>query len=224
MTSISLILPTRDDVGYLLEIVSEVQRHSTPVEIIIVDSASHLTNSREIQKVRSSFDHNPPIVINSSIGLGAALQAGYSQASGEIIGWFPTDNQMSVQVLKSLLTNCRPTKFVYAARMGYRESNTRLRSWLSQIDKVIVRRLMSMIDSEFSGVYLCPRTLIDNLPFEYSTAAINWSLADLAVKAGLTIEGIEAIIQPRLNGRSRISLREMVHYPTELLRYAFIFR
>lgn len=221
-STVSLVLPTRDDTHHLRSLILAAKSECPEIEVIVVNSGSTPANTHliltDLANLRRS-EINCQLV-SSQQGLGAALECGFRMASGRRIMWFPTDGQISIDVLRELIRKSNDRTFLYVARRNYLTTTTHARNVLSKVDKLIVRLLLGVDELDFSGVYSVPHWIYHSLSFRYRTAAINWSILHLSKTNRLRIARVEAGIINRSDGKSRISRREIIRYPLELIRYS----
>ena len=142
MKKLSVIMPCFNEQGTIRDIVAKVlaaDRHGLDIELIIVDDGSR-DNSREIiAELRESDDRIKSIFHEQNRGKGAALRAGITSASGEIVLIQDADLEYEPREYTKLLTPIMEDNadVVYGSRFVGGESHRVLYFWHSVANRIL---------------------------------------------------------------------------------------
>ena len=142
MKKLSVIMPCFNEEGTIRDIVAKVlaaDRHELDIELIIIDDGSR-DNSREIiAELRESDDRIKPIFHERNRGKGAALRAGITSASGEIVLIQDADLEYEPREYTKLLTPIieNNADVVYGSRFIGGESHRVLYFWHSVANRIL---------------------------------------------------------------------------------------
>jgi glycosyltransferase involved in cell wall biosynthesis len=106
MVKASIIIPTYNRVGYLVDTLKSVQGQdhvTSAVELIIVDNASTDATSDTIETIRSDFSMPLRYIYEDKIGLHHSRHAGAAAAQGEILAFIDDDVRLSPSWLAAIL-------------------------------------------------------------------------------------------------------------------------
>ena len=135
-------MPCFNEEGTIRDIVAKVlaaDRHELDIELIIVDDGSR-DNSREIiAELRESDDRIKPVFHERNRGKGAALRAGITSASGEIVLIQDADLEYEPREYTKLLTPIMEDNadVVYGSRFVGGESHRVLYFWHSVANRIL---------------------------------------------------------------------------------------
>jgi dolichol-phosphate hexosyltransferase len=103
-------------------------------EVIVVDNAS-TDNSRKIAEF-----HGAKVVIEPHKGYGAALHAGITQATGDMVAFFDGDGSYPVESLKECLATMQKNDwdFLSGCRFPLLNANPKVMPWPNRMANVLV--------------------------------------------------------------------------------------
>jgi hypothetical protein len=220
---LTIVLPSRNDVVHLNEIIEAIVETSNDVQVVLVDSGSEEIHNQYMRALVSSFvDEGIDIsLVISAAGIGSALTSGFQRAKFSTIAWFPTDGQLSLDVLRELCRFRLQGSALIVVRENYEQISGIFRRALTAWNHLLINFLLGIRFRQFNGAFVMPVALVKLLPIGFKTAALNWALLHSAIQTGLTINELPATIRKRDVGRSRITKIEFFKYPFELMKYAW---
>ena len=169
---VSVILPTFNEVGNIINLVSEIKQKLSQKgishEIIVVDDNSS-DKTGEIAKKHFSKVANVTVIIRrSEKGLATAIRKGLEKASGEIVCVMDTDFSHDPKLVPVLVEKCQKYEFVVGSRYirgGGMEN--KIKEKLSYLFNVFVSIvLVSPVHDNLSGFFAVRRTLFKGLDFD----------------------------------------------------------
>ena len=220
--SLSMILPSRDDVVHLYEIIDTLGALPLKIQILLVDSGSSSSNREVLVDVVNHYAARQLDVslVSSPIGLGRALAAGFRVARYPKVGWFPTDGQLDICTLKDMCLASQSNDGVFVTRLNYRAVISPSRHLIARLNQFLIKNVLKLEDLDFTGSYVVSAKLIDDLPLAFQTAAVNWAILHKFLADGGEVCELRVRLLRRDFGGSRISLREKIRYPLELIWYS----
>jgi glycosyltransferase involved in cell wall biosynthesis len=149
---ISVIIPCRDGMNYLVEAVASIQRQNMFVEIIIIDDGS----TDGTASLASSLDCTVISIPHS--GLSAARNAGLNDAQGEYILFLDHDDVMTAGALMRLFAAFTDsTDFVSAKVQDFVSPE------LSEEDKDALVPRLEPYGGLLTGAYLFKRSVFEKV-------------------------------------------------------------
>ena len=231
--AISLVIPTRNEAGNILELVARIERALAGIsaEIIFVDDSTDETPQiiRDVSlrsQVSVSLIHRPPD--RQGNGLGGAVVEGMRVATGNFICVMDADLQHPPELIQKLLKSARDdgADIVVASRFAESGEATCLGSMRLAVSKLSTfaarlffpRRLRNVTDA-LSGFFLVRRDAINLDSLRPQGFKI---LLEILVRfPHLSVTEIPFSFQSRHSGQSKAAVREGLRYVTLLFRLRF---
>jgi len=223
---LTLVLPSRNDVRHLRKILQTILEARIRIRVTLVDSGSRTINHSYMRTVVEEFVNEglDITLILAKAGIGNALSAGFKNAKTLAVAWFPTDGQLPLSVLERICDIEKQSSALIIVRVNYEQVSGVLRRALTAWNYLLIKVLLGIDIRQFNGAFVMPAEVVTQLPMKFHTAAMNWAILHSAISKGLDIEKVSAIVKQRDVGRSRITKSELLRYPVELARYAWISR
>jgi hypothetical protein len=224
--SLSLILPSRNDVTHLNAIINTAFGARNDIQVILVDSGSEENCHHYMRTLVNSFiDQGLDItLVVTSSGIGNALSVGFRCSKHPAVAWFPTDGQLPLSALRELCCFTSRDGALIVVRENYEQISGVFRRALTGWNYFLISFMLGIKFRQFNGAFVMPTALVKSLPIEFRTAALNWAILHSATKSGLTIEEIITTVKKRDVGKSRITKAEFLRYPFEIAKYSWTLR
>ena len=208
----SVILPTYDESGHIIELVEAIKdqlsKERISYEIIIVDDDSPDKTGVLAQKYFAKSADVRVIIRKRDRGLSAAIRCGIELAVGEVIVVMDTDFNHSPVLIPKLVAKCKRYDFVIGSRYitgGGMENKLRekLSYWFNIILRVI---LFSPVHDNLSGFFAIRREQLEKVNYDqifngYGEYFIR--LIYQAKKNGATFAEIPCFYKNRIYGYSK---------------------
>lgn len=132
MSSLSIVIPAKNEAGAIGDVVAAARRHYPDAELIVVDDGSTDETAKVATEAGATVVRHP-----ESLGNGAAVKAGARAASGDIIAFMDGDGQHDAGEFKRLLAKLdEGFDMVIGARRSGSHANVG-RLWANGIYNVI---------------------------------------------------------------------------------------
>lgn len=165
----SVILPTYDEAGNIIQLVEAIKRELTENrinnEIIIIDDNSPDQTGLLAQKYFAKTANVRVIIRKDQRGLSSAIRKGIESGVGEIIVVMDTDFNHEPKLIPKLIEKCSKYDFVIGSRYikgGGMENKVRER--LSYLFSILIRVLLfSPVHDNLSGFFAIRRVQLDRI-------------------------------------------------------------
>jgi len=221
--SLSIVLPAYNEQTNVASAVQQVssvaQRLEMDYEIILVNDGSTDRTGKIARELAERVPHLRLVEHHPNRGYGGALKAGFAVATGELIAFFPADNQFDFREIDRFLAQIKDADIV----CGYRAN--RQDHFIRKLNacgwNLLVRLLFGYLCRDVDcGFKLFRREVLDRV-----TLASDGALIDTELLAGAKARGyriIEAPVthRPRVGGAATgANPRVIVRAFRDLLRF-----
>lgn len=227
---VSVILPTYDEAGHIIQLVEDTEQGLAEKrisnEIIIVDDNSPDQTGLLAQKYFSTTANVRVIIRKDQKGLSSAIKKGIESAVGEIIVVMDTDFNHEPKLIPQLIKKCSKYDFVIGSRYikgGGMEN--KVREQLSYLFNILIRVLLfSPVHDNLSGFFAVKRVQLDKINLDRVFVGYGeyfMKLIYLAKLKGLTFAEIPCFYKNRQYGYSKSKFFSMFR---DYLKTALILR
>jgi len=229
---ISLVVPTyneRKNIGLLLEYVYGVLKEiGHPFEIIVVDDDSPDRTWEMVQNLVSEYPNLRVIRRVSGRGLARAVVKGWQEASGEILAVMDGDLQHPPQTLSLLIKALEQdgvdiavaSRHVHGGGVSRWNLVRRAISWTATLAATwVLPGTLATIRDPMSGYFTLRRSVIEACHLDPEGYKI--LLEVLARGRYQTVMEIPYILIERQQGGSKLGLRQVYEYITQLFRLSW---
>lgn len=186
------------------EILGVLDHVEQDAELILVDDGStdgtgDLADALALHEPRIRVIHHSP-----NRGLGGVYRAGFQQARGSFVTFFPADGQFPAQIIADFLPRMSQHDIV----LGYLPRGTRsfVAELLSAIERLLYRLLLGKIP-RFQGILMFRRVLLEHhsLLSEGRGWAILMELIVRSARSEQRIVSVPTPVRPRTHGTSKVN-------------------
>lgn len=202
--SISVFFPALNEQENIktcvLRALKYLEKRFNDYEILVVSNGS-TDNTTKIVEEFARKDKRIKSICNRKVGYGAALRAGFSNSSKELIFYTDADNQFNIKDMDSLF----PLLGVYDIVSGYRvkRQDPLMRIFIGEVYNFIIRVLFNLrikdIDASFK---LYKKKVFENMSLKANTGLIDAEVLIRAKKKGFKIGQIGVKHYPRMKGQT----------------------
>lgn len=191
-------------------------------EIVIVDDGSADETGRVAEELAGEDTHVRVFHHSQNLGLGKALQTGFSAATLDYVTWLPADGQFDpkdcLRLLQAIgdadivISDIRPVIWLRSDSLG--------RLILSKGLRFVSRVLVWGITT-YNGLLLFRRRVLDDVVLTSRTGVANFELIHKALRSGYTVKRADFYVDvaPRRFGRSKVAnLQTIVRHFLEIIR------
>lgn len=223
MEKLSIIIPTYNEAGSILYVLSEIKRVmkgiNIPYELIVVNDGS-TDNTKDL--VESQKD---VILINHPYkkGYGFSLKDGVNRARGDFVLFIDGDGQQDPEDIPELIRYTNEYDMVVGARIN-----------VTSLSRALAKKILSIFANYLAeskipdlncGLRVVKKEIVKNylhlLPDSFSFSA---TLNLACLKDGMNVRFVPTKERPRKTGKSSISpLKDLIRFPMLLLRLTIIF-
>lgn len=223
MPEFSLILPVLDEDNIIKDIVRDIenvlQGAFIDYELILVENGSKddswqvLKNlSRQNKRIKST---------QTTKGYGSAVLHGLEHATGEYVGYMPSDGQIDAKILTSLWREIQRKEFdMVKIKRQNRESFVRFIR--SKIFNLLARSLFPIDVTDINGSpRIFSRDKLKILNLHYKDSFIDTEFAVKAQILGWKIKEIPMANRKRVGGKSTVQPSTVIEFIRNLLIFRF---
>jgi glycosyltransferase involved in cell wall biosynthesis len=206
--NITIAILTYNEEKTLNNVVKEVYDVLTTIkgnhEILIINDGSRDNTGKVATKLAKQLDWVKVVEHSANMGLGAAYRTGFSEASGDLLTFWPADGQFDPSIIKKfyLLMDNHDLILGYLPNRK-REPAGRI---LSFGEKALYRILFGKLP-RFQGVLMLRRHLLNDI--KLISKGRGWAIIiEFIIKASrgnYRIKSVATNLRPRLNGKSKVT-------------------
>jgi dolichol-phosphate mannosyltransferase len=223
---LSLVIPTYNEAENLPVLLPRVTEalSGIPHEIIIVDDDSPDGTWRRAEELAMDFPALRVIRRRSERGLSSAVMAGFRSARGEVLAVMDADGQHDAGLLRKLCDSVSARRGIaiasrYVPGGGTGRWNTRRTLFSRMSTRVVMILCRLSVRDPLSGFFAVDRVLFERLAPQLKHPRGFKILFDILVRLprGTPITEVPYTFAPRMQGRSKLSLRVQVQFLLSLL-------
>jgi len=197
---LSVVVPAyneRGNIPLFMEKVESMRRGvDFEVEVIVVDDGSEDGTYEEVSSLLPKYPYLRIIRHSRNLGLTAALDTGFSVATGDILAFYPADLQYDPEEIPRLVEKLRSGYDIVA---GWKQGKYE-KAFVSWVYNRIAARLFGLKIHDLNSVKVFKREV-----YERFVMRQDWHryLIPLAVNAGFTVGEEKVTLYPRKYGKSK---------------------
>ncbi len=151
MTRLSIIMPVYNEANTVCEVAAEVLRQPSVQELIVVDDCSIDATEQRLEEVAKSDLRVKVIRHKTNQGKGAALQTGFKQAQGDVVGIQDADLEYDPSEYERMLEPFKKygADVVYGSRFQNSGEHRVVQYWHS-----MGNRFLTLLSNMFSNLSL----------------------------------------------------------------------
>ena len=205
MTTLSIVIPAYNEEANLSRAVEQVIEVSPGLkidtEILVVNDGSQDRTGEIARELVNKYRSVKLVEHYPNRGYGGALRAGFAACSGELIAFFPADNQFNFAEIEILLRNINHAAIVSGYRVERQDSLVRKINafgWNSLVS-ILFGYLCRDIDCGFK---IMRRTVLEKVVLNSNGAMIDTELLAGAKARGFRIAEVPLTHFSRTEGRA----------------------
>ncbi len=214
MPDFSLVLPVlneEDIIGPVVDSISaQLKKLPISYEIVLVENESTDSSLKVIQGMAKKDKHI--VVTTTKRGYGSALIAGIKKASGEYIGYMPSDGQIDVTILPEMWKEVEKKQYD-AVKISRKNRESRVRFVRSKIFNILTRILYPIDVIDING---SPRIVAKNkmkqIDLTYPDSFIDTEFAVKAHYLGWKQKELPMKNLDRLGGKSTVQFATVIEF------------
>lgn len=214
---VSVILPTFNEVGNIVELITAIKRHVLSpweCEIVVVDDNSC---DGTLERVRHVFAADPEVLTilrTSDRGLAASIRAGLEVATGDYFLVMDTDFTHRPEEIPAMLHVVHVTDLVSGSRFCPGGNMAHRGHYMASfVYNLMVRILIhTQIQDNLGGFWIARADLIRRLPFDkifFGYGDYYFRLLHFAQHAGMKVIELPAEYRERNSGTSKSSFGKL---------------
>ena len=218
--ALSVIVPCRDESGCIprfpSELLAPLDALGLAYEVIAVDDGSQDGPIAALRSLAVRYRPFKVVVHERACGLGAALRAGFSEASGEWIATLDADLTFHPSLIRVLLARQKETGADLVAGSHFLTAGGSAQvPWRRRLPSLAVnacyRLLFGKKLTAYTSIFRLYRaSVLKSLPLESSGFEINAEIAARFIQAGRRVAEAPAVLTVRTAGESKLdALREL---------------
>lgn len=173
-------------------------------ELIIIDDGSSDCTAKKALIYQKKHDNIRLISHTDNLGMGAAYVSGLKAARGSHAFLHPADGSFKINDSKKFVEALSAGDFVVGRRQGYREAESSVRQWISNLQTKIFSRLLNLDLENFCGVNLLPLDQLQKTPPTSNSHIATIEAVVILLESDMKMAEIPVKIYPRIAGESRI--------------------
>lgn len=221
---ISVVIPLFNEKESLVQLVGEVRESLEKIpktfEIIFVDDGSTDESFRELEKIKRSARVAITIIrFRKNEGKSAALEAGFKQASGDIVVTLDADLQDDPQEIKKLLLELdKGYDLVVGWRKNRKDRQNKIR--LSRVFNCVVAKISHIPLHDMNcGLKVMKKEVAKEINLY---GELHRFIPVLAVSQGFKVSEVEVAHHERKFGRSKYNNARLMHAFFDLITTYFL--
>lgn len=228
----AVILPTYNESENIIRLIEEIQNLGIPSVIIVVDDNSPDGTSEIVRREKGSDSGVELLRREKKMGLGTAYLAGFRKAlEDEYVKLFLTmdaDFSHHPRFIPSILEAARDADIVIGSRYipgGETKKFAWNRRLISRTANLFAKSLLKLSPSDCTaGFRVYRRRVLETIPFD-SIQSIGYSfLVEFLYRCEqrkFNVSEVPITYTARSHGLSKISMDEIIHTATTIIRLAF---
>ncbi len=235
MLSVSVVVPTYNERENIEPLAKGIRRAlaGRKFEILIVDDASPDGTGELVRSLSKEIPQLRLVPKERRKGIGAALRLGYDRARLEVLlsldadlSFDPADIPRLLQPIEDGLDMVVGTRHAPGGSYQTPRWRIRLKYWVSRWGNAVVRRLVGLPISDYSGSFRALRRSVwERIETSDDTNCLLLEMILESARAGCRICEVPVVFRDRVRGESKLNLWvELPGYALRLLRHAFRFR
>ncbi|MCD6163525.1 MAG: glycosyltransferase family 2 protein [candidate division Zixibacteria bacterium] len=216
---LSVVVPAFNESGNIAPLVEQFSKLFSNLpyraELIIVDDGS---TDQTLAKAKDSQFKNPWLKIYShrvNRGITAALETGFSKATGKILCFYPADLQYHANELPKLVSKIDSGADIVT---GWKQGKYGLKSIASYIYNRLSRWLFKVKVHDLNSIKVFKKEVIDY--FGYRSGWHRYMIV-MAAQAGYKVDEVKVKLYARHSGKSKFGLRRLPGGFLDLLSVKF---
>ncbi len=205
LSSLSVVLPCRNEAGNVEHVVAEALRVAAPLaarlEVLVVDDASSDGTGRLVQGLARRDGRVRLLRRGRSVGYGAALRAGLLAARGRWVFYTDGDGQFPLGQLPAFLRHLDVADVVVGFRRQRRDRPAR--RWLGRGWTLLANGALGLGLRDVNCAFkVFPRALFERVRLRCDGAGVDAELMAAVRALGLRVAQVPVEHRPRRWGRS----------------------
>lgn len=221
---ISVVIPTYNERENLSKLIPELfkifSRNDLRGELIIVDDNSPDGSAEVVRSLQTPYPDLRLVVRSGKLGLSSAVLAGFSEASGSILGVMDADFSHPLDAIPALVAPILRGEADISVGSRY-VSGGSIRNWpllrrITSRGAILLARPLTSVHDPVSGFFFFRREVIDGVSLNPVGFKI---LLEILVRGRYSsVKEIPITFVDREGGKSKLNLKEYLFYVRHCLR------
>lgn len=223
MQSLSLVLPIWNEESFIADVVHDIEKvldeNRVDYELLLVENGS---TDRTLEVAKDLARQNPRCrVVIKPQGYGSASRGGLDEATKELVGYMPSDGQISEKVLVELLKKMESGSY-HLVKINRVKRESWIRKINSQCFNFIAGSLFGLCVKDINGSpKIFPRKYVPVLSLKSDGDLIDTEFMAKAKYLGWNICEVATESAQRVAGDSHVNIPTVVRFCFELTQLRF---